>query len=180
MIRKLLPAFLIFLSMHAFADGNDGEYLGFKLGDRFSVPRGVVGKEHIMGALIFDVDPGRHPHHIDAVSIYVSPKSSIIGSIFGEWYFSSYRAAKDFANRYLASLEGKYSHWKRSGRSLTYGDYQLWVDIEEKPPIVDHWPSPKNSRVAIGLIFAPDSVGRSEWMALIHRELNDLELTARK
>jgi hypothetical protein len=56
----------------------------------------------------------------------------------------------------------------------------LWVDIEEKPPIVEHWPSHKNSRVAIGLIFAPDSVGRSEWMALIQRELNNLELTAKE
>jgi hypothetical protein len=114
------------------------------------------------------------------VSIFVSPKSSIIGSIFGEWYFSSQRAAKDFADRYLTRLEGRYSHWKRSGRSLTHGDYQLWVDIEEKPPIVEHWPSHKNSRVAIGLIFAPDSVGRREWMALIHRELNKLELTAKE
>ncbi len=99
MIRKLTPALLIFLSMYALADGNDGEYLGFKLGDRFSVPRGAVRKDHITGALIFNVDPGRHPHHIDAVSIYVSPKSSIIGSIFGGWYFSSQRAAKDFADR---------------------------------------------------------------------------------
>lgn len=171
---------LIFLSASAFADANDGEYLGYNLGERFTAPRGAVGEGHITGAMIYVVEPKRQPHHIDSVSLYVSPTSSIIGSIFGEWYFSSARSAKDFANRYLASLEKKYSHWKRRGRSLTYGDYQLWVDIEEKSPIVDHWPTHKNSRVAIGLIFAPDSVGRSEWMALIHREVNNSELSAKQ
>lgn len=180
MTRYLILISLIFLSASAFADANDGEYLGYILGERFTVPRGAVRKDHITGAMIYVVDPRRQPHHIHSVSIYVSPKSSMIGSIFGEWYFSSARSANDFGDRYLSSLEKKYSHWKRRGRSLTHGDYQLWVDVEEKPPVVDHWPSHKNSRVAIGLIFAPDSAGRSEWMALIHREVNDLELTAKE
>jgi len=170
---------LMFLSTSAFADANDGEYLGIKLGEKLTTPRGAVGKDHVMGAKIYVVDPSRQPHHIDSMSIYVSPKSSVIGSIFGEWYFASRRSAERFADRYLSSLEEKYSHWKRRGRSLTYGDYQLWVEVEEKPPIVDHWPSHKNARVAIGLIFAPDSVGRSEWMALIGREVNNLEVTAK-
>ena len=178
--RNLILVSLIFLSTSAYADANDGEYLGYKLGEKFTAPRGAVGQDHIMGAMIYVVCPGRQPQHIDSVSIYVSPKSSIIGSVFGEWYFSSARSAKDFADRYLSSLEKKYSHWKRRGRSLTNSEYQLWVDIEEKPPIIDHWPSHKNSRVAIGLIFAPDSVGRSEWMTLIHREVNNLELTAKE
>ncbi len=177
--RILILISLILFSTSAFADANDGEYLGYNLGDKFKVPRGAVAKDHITGAMIYVVDPRRQPHHIDSVTIYVSPKSSMIGSIFGEWYFSSARSAKSFADQYLSSLEEKYSHWKRRGRSLTHGDYQLWVDVEEKPPIVDHWPSRKNSRVAIGLIFAPDSLGRSNWMALIHSEVHDPELTAK-
>ncbi len=171
---------LIFLSTSAFADANDGEYLGIKLGEKLTTPRGAVGKDHVMGAKIYVVDPGRQSHHIDSVSIYVSPRSSIIGSIFGEWYFSSRRSAEMFADRYLSSLEEKYSHWKRRGRSLTSGNYQLWVEVEEKPLFVDHWPSNKDSRVAIGLIFAPGSVGRNEWMALIDEELENQAPTARK
>ena len=164
----------------AFADTNDGENLGYNLGDRFTVPRGAVATDHITGAMIYIVDPRRQPHHIESVSLYVSPKSSTIGSIFGEWYFSSARAAKDFADHYLSSLEEKYSHWKHRWRSLTYRDYRFWVDVEETPPIADHWPSHKNSRVAIGLIFAPDSAGRGDWMALLHKEVNNLELAAKK
>ena len=179
MTRTPILISLVFLSTSVFADANDGEYLGIKLGEKLKTPRGAVGKDHVMGAKIYVVDPGRQPHHMDSISIYVSPKSSIIGSIFGEWYFSSRPSAEKFADRYLSSLEKKYSHWKRRGASLTYGDYQLWVEVEEKPPIVDHWPSHKNSRVAIGLIFAPASVGRSEWMALIDREVNILELSAK-
>jgi hypothetical protein len=180
MTRQLILISLVFLNASAFADANDGEYLGYNLGEKFTAPRGAVGQDHITGAMIYFVSPKRQPHHIDSVSLYVSPKSSMIGSIFGEWYFSSARSANEFADRYLSNLEEKYSNWKRRGRSLTYGDYQLWVEVEEKPPIVDHWPSRKNSRVAIGLIFAPDSVGRSEWMALIHREVHDLDLTAQE
>lgn len=170
-LRNLLLISLIFINSPVLAEANGGEYLGFKLGEKFKAPPGAARVDHIMGALIYTVDPGRHPHHIDSISIFVSPKSSIIGSIFGEWYFSSPRAAKVFANRYLSALEKKYSHWLRRGRSLTYGDYELWVDIEEKPPIIEHWPSHKNSRVAIGLIYAPHSRGRSEWMALIDSEI---------
>jgi hypothetical protein len=53
------------------------------------------------------------------------------------------------------------------------------VDIEEKPLIVDHWPSEMNTRVAIGLIYARDSLGRNEWMALIKSEVGNLEFAAR-
>jgi hypothetical protein len=83
-----------------------------------------------------------------------------------------------FADRYLSSLELRYDHWIRRGRSLTYGDYQLWVDIEEKPLIVDYWPSEMDTRVAIGLIYARESLGRNEWMALIKSEVGNLEFAA--
>jgi hypothetical protein len=180
MTRILYLISLIIFSASAIADANDGEYLGYSLGDKFKVPRGAAGDYHITGAMIYAVDPKRQAHHIDSMSIYVSPKSSIIGSIFGEWYFASVRSAKSFADGYLAALEKKYPHWKLRGRSLTYGDHQLWVDIEEKPPFDDYWPSRKKHRVAIGLIFTPDSLGRSDWMALINREVNNTELTAKK
>ena len=178
--RTLILISRVFLSALAFADANDGEYLGFTLCEKVRLPRGSVAMDHITGATIYVIDPGRHPHHIESMSIYVSPKSSIIGSIFGEWYFSDRRAAKVFADRYLSTLEEKYGHWIRRGRSLTYGDYQLWVDIEEKAPYVDHWPSHKKTRVAVALIFAPDSLGRNNWMAMINREVYNLELTARQ
>jgi hypothetical protein len=167
-------------SASALADANDGEYLGYTLGDKFKAPRGADSDFHITGAMVYVVDPKRQPHHIDSMSIYVSPKSSIIGSIFGEWYFTSARAAKSFADNYLESLEEKYPHWKLRGRSLTYDDHQLWVEVEEKSPFEDYWPSRKNHRVAIGLIYAPNSLGRSEWMSLVHWEVNDIKLTAKK
>ncbi len=179
MIRKLILIGLIVCNTSAFADANDGEYLGFTLGERFIVPRGSVGMDHITGAVIYAIDAGLHAHHIDSISIYVSPESSIVGGIFGERYFSNPRAAEVFADRYLCSLETKYSHWDRRGRALSYDDYQLWVEIEEKPPLDDDWPADKNIRVAIALIYSPDSPGRSEWMTLIGRELGKMEMAAR-
>jgi hypothetical protein len=180
MTRNLFLVSLILMNASAFADANDGEYLGYKLGEKYRVPRGATFQNHITGAKVYVVPPRRQPHHIDSVSLYVSPKTAMIGSVFGEWYFSSARSAKDFADRYLANLETKYSLWKRRGRSLTYDNYQLWVDIEEKPPIADDWHSHKKARVAIGLIYAPDSDGRRAWMALISREGGGSNLSAER
>ncbi len=164
----------LFVSAIVLADANDGEYLGYRLGDKFTLPPGAEGEQHITGAMIYEADPGTHPHHIDTISIYVTPGTSIIGSILGEWYFASERAAERFGDRYLAQLASRYTHWRRLDRSLTHGNYQLWVDIERKAPFTERWTSRKPFRVAIGLIYAPESSGRSEWAALVSTEADNL------
>ena len=179
MLRQLILIGLIVCNTSAFADANDGEYLGFTLGERFIVPRGSVGMDHITGAMIYAIDAGLHSHHIDSINIYVSPESSIVGGIFGERYFSNPRAAEVFADRYLCSLETKYSDWVRRGRSLTFGDYQLWVDIEEKSSLDYDWSADKHHIDSISIYVSPDSPARSEWMTLIGRELGKMELAAR-
>ncbi len=179
-ICGLFACVMLVGSSSSFADANDGEYLGFRLGDKYSAGKGTGIRNHITGALIFDLSAGQQDHHVDTISIYVSPTTSIIGSIFGEWYFTNERAAHVFADRYLDTLEKKYQHWMRYRRSLTHDNYQLWVSVEEKPPLTEHWLSAKRYRVDIGLIYAPDSLGRSEWMAMVFMEANKLELTARQ
>jgi hypothetical protein len=173
--RKLAFISLLLLSTSAFADANDGEYLGFRLGSKFSAPDGAIGRDHIMGALVYVVDPHQRHQHMGSLSIYVSPKSSIIGSVFGDWYFSSKRSAQQFSDRYMQTLETKYSNWKRRRNLLTHGDYQIWVDLEQKPPIVDHWPSDKKFRVSVAMVFAPESTARSTWMARVMSEAKTLE-----
>lgn len=169
-MRKLTFISLLFLSTSALADANDGEYLGFKLGSTFSVPEGAIGRDHITGALVYVLDPHQRHQHMGSLSIYVSPKSSIIGSVFGDWYFSSKRSAQQFSDRYMQTLEATYSGWKHGRNTLTSGDYQLWVELEQKSPFVDHWPSDKKFRVSVALIFAPESTARNAWMARLMRE----------
>lgn len=178
MSHKPIFICLFFLSTSVFADANDGDYLGFTLGERFSVPRGAVSKDHITGALVYIVNPVQRMQHIGSLSVYVSPKSSIVGSVFGEWYFASERSAQVFADRYLRTLEEKYPHWIRRRGSLNNGEYQLWVDLEKKPPIVDHWPSHKNFRVGVALGFVRDSAQQNQWAATLHKEIYNLDLTA--
>ena len=148
-ICGIVACVLLLAGSVTFADANDGEYLGYRLGDKYPIPKRTAVRPHITGALIFDLNPGEHPHHVDTISLYVSPTSSIVGSIFGEWYFSNERAAESFADRYLAKLHGKYPNWMRTGRSLTYGDYQLWASVEKRPPVAEHWLSPKGYRVRL-------------------------------
>ena len=180
MTRTLVYVGLLALSTSALADANDGEYLGFKLGDRYSAPPGSVAEQHITGAQIYFVKPESRHQHIGSLSIYVSPKSSIIGSIFGEWYFSSQRSAKQFSDQYFGALNTKYSDWRRRRGTLSNGDYQLWVDLEQKSPFVGHWPSNKKFRISVALTFAPDSIPRRDWMAVIRSEVSGEELTAHK
>ncbi len=161
---------LIFFSSFATADANKGEFLGFKLGDKYAVPPGSVGKSLITGAMYYAVDPEQRHQHMGSLSLYVSPRSSIIGSIFGGWYFPSKKKAQAFADHYLRIVEQQYGHWKRRRNVFTNGDYQLWVDLEEKPPTYDHWPSEMKFRVSVALIFAPDSTLRGEWLAMIQQE----------
>jgi len=183
MLRNLVIIGLMFFNVSVFADAYDGNYLGFRLGEKYVVPRGAESWEHVTGALVYAIDPGQHPHHLESMSIFVSPRTFIIGSIFGERYFSSKRAAEVFAKQYMSDLEEKYADWIRRGSSLTREDYQLWVDVERKPPIVkppiaDDWSSNRPFRVGIGLIYAPSSLGRGNWFALIRRDLGEVELAA--
>ena len=168
--HKLVFISLLFLSTSALADANDGEYLGFKLGSTFAAPEGAIGRDHITGALVYFLDPHQRHQHIGSLSVYVSPKSSIIGSVFGDWYFSSKRSAQQFSDRHMQTLETTYSNWKRGRNTLTNADYQMWVDLEQKPPIVDHWPSDKKFRVSVALVFAPESTARNAWVARVTRE----------
>jgi hypothetical protein len=168
--RSLIFAGLLFLSTVACADANDGEYLGFKLGSIFAASEGAIRREHTTGALVYIVNPHQRHQHLGSLSIYVTPKSSIIGSVFGDWYFSSKQTAQQFSDRYMQTLQTTYSSWKRGRNTLTDADYQLWVDLEQKPPIVDHWPSDKKFRVSVALIYAPGSTQRNAWMTLVKRE----------
>jgi hypothetical protein len=174
----LLLIGLLLGNTQAMADANDGEYLGYRLGDKFPVAKNANVRNHILGALIVDLDPGQQPHLVDSMSIYVSPTSSIIGSILGEWYFSSERSAQQFADRYLKTLEEKYVDWSRDGRSLNYEDYQLWVDVEQKPLVTERWTSSKRYRVGVGLVYTPSSLGHNMWVAIVNMEANNIELTA--
>jgi hypothetical protein len=185
MTRKSIFISLLLVNTSVVADANDGEYLGFTLGQSYSVPRGAVAKDHIIGALDYAVDPHQRAQHLGSLSIYVSPGSSVIGSIFGGWYFTSERAAKSFLERYTQILDDEYGDWKRhrilftSVKSFTNGKYQLWVDFEQKPSIVDHWPSDKKYRVGVALTYALDSSARNNWIAMINLELGRGKLTAR-
>ena len=185
MTRKSILISFLLVNTSVVADANDGEYLGFTLGQSYSVPRGAVAKDHIIGALVYAVDPHRRQQHLGSLSLYVSPGSSVIGSIFGGWYFTSERAAKSFLERYTQILETEYGDWKRQRilftnvNTFTNGKYQLWVDLEQKPPIVDHWPSDKKYRVGVALTYALDSSARSDWIAVINWELDGGKLSAR-
>lgn len=162
----------------AHADASAGRYLGYQLGDRFTVPDDLVSERHVAGPVVYSFEVNSRDHGVDTMSLYVSPKSSIIGSIFGEWYFASKRSAERFADRYLDTLRRRYEQWTPKGDTLTNDDYQLTVEVQKKPKSDEFWPSPHKYRVAASLIYAPDSLGRGEWMAIVYLENSNLELAA--
>lgn len=171
---------LLLFCAAAHGDANDGEYLGFRLGDHYPVPPGVAGKPLLNGALHYAVNPEHRHQHMGSMSLYVSPGTHTIGSIFGEWYFTSKRSAEEFSRRYKRSLDERYSHWRNRRNYLTDGVYQLWVDVEQRPPFADFWRLDKPFRVSVALIYWPDSAQRAEWLARLERESGQRELVANK
>lgn len=163
---------------HARADAGSGEYMGYRLGEKFRTPDNVEPRPHVAGPRVYDFVAETRDHGAESMSIYATPQSSIIGSIFGEWYFSSQAAARQFANRYLESLTRRYGEWTAKGNSLTHEDYQLTVEVQRKSRNDDFWPSPRKYRVAASLIYAPDSIARGEWMAIVIMETTGPALTA--
>jgi hypothetical protein len=164
----------------AHADADNGEFMGYRLGEEFVAPENAEPRPHVAGPRVYDFVVESRDHGAESMSIYASPRSSIIGSIFGEWYFSSRVAAKRFAERYLQSLTRRYDHWATKGSYLTHDSYQLSVEVQKKSRNDDFWPSPGKYRVAASLIYAPESLARGEWMAIVYMETSNPALTARQ
>jgi len=174
----LLTAAALLSSGPARADASTGEYMGYRLGDRFTVPAHARSRPHVAGPLVYEFDVNGRDHGVETMRIFVSPETSIIGSIFGEWYFESRRSASQFAERYLGTLRRRYNEWSPDDQHLTNDDYELSVEVQKQSSDSEYWPSSKKYRVAASLIYAPDSLGRGEWMAIVRLESSNLELTA--
>ncbi len=180
--RWQMSAMLTFLTLAAIvmsgtarADASNGEYLGYRLGDKFSVPMNAQPRPHVAGPLVYDFGMNTRDHGVETMTVFVSPESSIIGSIFGEWYFGNKRSAERFADRYLATLRRKYEQWTSDDESLSNGEYRLAVEVQKRAKDDHFWPSSDKYRVAVSLIYAPDSLRRGEWMAIVYMEANNLE-----
>lgn len=157
-------------------DADDGLYLGFRLGEKFDPPEVAQARSHVAGPLIYDFPVNSRDHGAESMTIFVTPESSIIGSIFGEWYFANRRAAQRFADRYFTTLRRKYPEWSDEDRSLTSERFQLFVDVQKQSANDEFWPSSQEYRVSASLIYSPDSLNRGEWMAIVYLESANLEL----
>jgi hypothetical protein len=177
MLTFLIAAALL-MSGAARADASNGEYMGYRLGDKFAVPEHAQARPHVAGPLVYEFDINGRDHGVETMRVFVSPESSIIGSIFGEWYFESRRTARQFAERYLSTLRRKYDQWTPGDHYVANDDYQLSVEVQKQSNNGEYWPSTKKYRVAASLIYAPDSLGRGEWMAIVYLESSNLELAA--
>lgn len=177
-LLTFLIAAAVLASGTARADASNGEYMGYRLGDKFAVPEHAQSRPHVAGPRVYEFKINGRDHGVDTMRVFVSPESSIIGSIFGEWYFESRQTARQFADRYLATLRRKYAQWSSGDYYLSNDDYQLSVEVQKQSKKSEYWPSSKKYRVAASLIYAPDSLGRGEWMALVYLESSNLELTA--
>lgn len=113
-----LTTFCLILCLHGIvlADANDGELLGFKIGDRITIgdesniqyiwkSKGVPSSTHVF------VNTESKPDDMDLVRLWITPISHTIIQIEGRLPSSSIGESKLIQKRYFEALKTEYPDW---------------------------------------------------------------------
>jgi hypothetical protein len=95
----------------AWADANNGDFLGYTLGNNYTQPVGDAEELGANGMLRINAAKPVKPDDITEVRLIVTAESRTIGYITGASWFATEAEARDFAKRYINLLHAKYSNW---------------------------------------------------------------------
>lgn len=111
----LLCCFLAFSAV-AFADANDGEFMGYQLGESYpTVPKD--SEVTTSGNLLIVAENPVKPTSIAEVSLVATPESRTIGYIAATSWHETEEEARASGRRYAEALRAKYPDWD-FGREL--------------------------------------------------------------
>lgn len=147
---RLLLCCLFALPAIAFADANDGEFMGYKLGAEYPDSPTVIDTTTTGNLLIEAADPTK-PADIARVSLVVTPDSQTIGFIVASSWHETEAAARAAGRKYGELLRAKYSDWD-FGREMMDASLQI---VE-----VNFDKAPYNLQLTLG---SDEHDGRSMW-----------------
>jgi len=114
-IRLLLCSLLAFPTV-VVADASDGEFMGYKLGTKYSAPPRDV-EVTTTGNLLIAAENPTKPAEIDQVSLITTSDSQTIGYIVAASWYATEGEAREVGRRYTNLLRAKYPDWN-FGREL--------------------------------------------------------------
>ncbi len=111
MRTKLLLFCLVALPALAFADANDGQFMGYELGAGYP-ETSHAGEGTTTGNLLIVAKNPVKPGDIEEVSLVTTPVTRTVGYISAAAWFASEDEARTSARRYVDLLRAKYPDWE--------------------------------------------------------------------
>jgi|GEM_PF-1315940 len=135
-LQRSLSALLmtcVMSSTSAWADANDGDFLGYMLGTKYTNPSTAAEELGANGTIRLNAANPVKPDDIAEVQVIVTAQSRTIGYISGASWFAKEAEARAFARRYINLLHAKYSGW-------VFGREQLDINMQINEVNLDNPP----------------------------------------
>ena len=111
MRTRFLLYCLVALPALAFADANDGQFMGYELGAGYP-ETSHAGEGTTTGNLLIVAKNPHKPADIEEVSLVTTPVTRTVGYISAASWFASEDEARTSARRYVDLLRAKYPDWE--------------------------------------------------------------------
>ena len=168
MLKRLLLSCLLAIPTAVFADANDGQFMGYQLGDIYpNVP--TNSELTASGNLSIVAEDATKPTSVDEVRLVTTPSSKTIGYIAASSWHDTEEEARASGRRFAEALRTLYPDWE-FGRELMDGRFKIVEVNFDKPPYNlqlslvpvrhdgrDMW------RFSMGLGWLPDSKDFRAW-----------------
>jgi hypothetical protein len=95
----------------AFADANDGEFMGYKLGAKYQPTAETQQRTTTIGNLLITAEQPVKPGNIAEVTLLTTADSMTIGYIDASQWFATEAEARAMGGEYVGLLRAKYPNW---------------------------------------------------------------------
>ncbi|MGI9290313.1 MAG: hypothetical protein ACR2QG_03440 [Gammaproteobacteria bacterium] len=101
-----------------FADADNGEFMGYSLGENYPYTGKTQSRTTTSGNLSISPEQPIKPDNINDVTLVVTPESKTIGFINASSIFETELEAREFGKNYVNLLKAKYPEWSFGRESL--------------------------------------------------------------
>lgn len=114
---NVLLSAVFLLPLIALADANNGEFMGYSLGQDYNASSATQEFVNTTGNLLITAEAPVKPDDIADVALVATPETRTIGYIDAASWFETEEEARAFGHRYAKLLRAKYPAW-RFGREV--------------------------------------------------------------
>jgi hypothetical protein len=183
-IRSLLYC-LFALPAVAFADANDGQFMGYELGKAYP-ETSQAGERTATANLLIVAESPIKPADVKQVSLVATSVTRTVAYISAASWFASEGEARASARRYVELLRAKYPDWSFGGELMDASLRIVEVNLDKAPYNLKLRLDPEDRdghamwRFSMGLGWQPNSKEWLAWQELSNREQSTEKSTERR